>query len=84
MFNSYISEIMPIPLENIEVSPNNPYMYRITAFASLVNENRSLIDKILKKNKHVSNYDGWWNKPQDCFFKQALIEFKREKNAQNN
>lgn len=70
---------MPIPIENIEISPNNNYLYRLTVFSSLVDENKSIIDKILSKNKRIKTYEGWWLKPQDIVFKQALIEFKREK-----
>lgn len=77
MFDKYIKSIMPIPLENIEVSPNNPYLYRITAFASLVDESRKSIDNRLYKNKRIKSYEGWFLKPNDSFFKQALIEFKK-------
>lgn len=79
MFDAYIRSIMPVPVENIEVSPNNPYLYRITVFSSLVNENKKTIDKILSKNKKINSYEGWFLKPNDIFFKQALIQFKKEK-----
>lgn len=78
MYNAYIKEIMPIPVTNIEISPNNNYLYRITAFSSLVEENKKTIDKILGKNKRIKSYEGWWFKPQDIYYKQALIEFKKE------
>ena len=79
MFDAYIRSIMPVPVENIEVSPNNPYLYRITVFSSLVNENKKTIDKILSKNKKINSYEGWFLKPNDIFFKQSLIQFKKEK-----
>lgn len=79
MFDAYIRSIMPVPVENIEVSPNNPYLYRITVFSSLVNENKKTIDKILSKNKKINSYEGWFIKQNDIFFKQALIQFKKEK-----
>ena len=77
MFDAYIKSIIPIPLVDIEVSPNNPYFYRVTAFASLVNEYRDSIDKRLYKNKRIKSYEGWFLKRGDCFYKQALIEFKK-------
>ena len=77
MFDKYIQSISPIPIEKIEVSPNNPYLYRITAFASLVNENRKAIDERFYKNKKINSYEGWFLKKDDIFFKQALIEFKK-------
>lgn len=78
MFDDYIRSIMPIPVEDIEVSPNNAYLFRVTAFSSLVNENRKLIDEILYKNKKISSYEGWFLKRGDIYFKQALIEFKKK------
>ena len=79
MYNAYIKDIMPIPIEKIEISPNNNYMYRITAFSSLVDENKRTIDKILRRNKRIKSYEGWWLSPHNIIFKQALIEFKKEK-----
>ena len=78
MFDVYIKSIMPIPIENIEVSPNNPYFYRITAFASLVNENLKSINKRLSNNKKIKSYEGWFVKKDDFFYKQALIEFEKK------
>lgn len=77
MFNAYIKAIMPVPIANIEVSEENPYMYRVTVYSSLVDENTDRINKRLLKNKRIANFSGWFFKRYDFTFKQAYIEFKK-------
>lgn len=77
MFNAYIKAIMPVPIANIEVSEENPYMYRVTVYSSLVDENTDRINKIVYKNKRIEKFNGWFFKQNDFLFKQAYIEFKK-------
>ena len=81
MFNDYIRKIMPCYVERIEQSEKNSYLYRITLSESLLNEYRQSIDKRLKTNERIKSYEGWFYPSYGYGFKQALIEFKKDKNT---
>lgn len=77
MFNEYIRKILPIPITKIEHSDDG-YKYRLTVYSSIINEN-GVTDMIKKrlKNKRIKSFDGWYFKPDNINYKQAIIEFKR-------
>ena len=78
MFNAYIRKILPIPIVNIEISPKNNYVYRITTYASVLDEQGvwCCCEKRLCKNKKIKSFNGWWFKEGDTFYKQGVIEFE--------
>lgn len=78
MYNAYLKSILPVPIVDIEVSPKNNYVYRITALSSLVDESKNLIEKRLRKNKRIKSIGTWFFKEHDFFYKQLVIEFNRE------
>lgn len=79
LFNDYIRKILPIPIVQIEVSPKDSYIYRITTYSSVLNERGvwSGVEKRLYKNKKIKSFDGWWFKEGDTFYKQGVITFAR-------
>ena len=76
MFNDYIKKILPIPITEIEVSPDG-YKYRITTHSSVISEYgvSDLINRRINKNKRIKSFDGWYLKENDFTKKQAVIEF---------
>ena len=78
MFNNYIKKILPIPITDIQISPKDNYVYYITTYSSVLNERGvcSCLEKRLKRNKKIENFDGWWFKDGDTFYKQAIITFR--------
>ena len=77
MFDKYLQKILPIPIVNIEVSKTDGYKYRITTYASVLNEYgvEKLVANRLRGNKRVKSFDGWYMKDNEPFFKQAIVEF---------
>lgn len=79
MFNEYLKKILPIPIINMEVN-NDGYKYRITTYASVIDERgtETTIRKRLNSNKRIKDISGWYFLPNDYFYKQMIIEFKHE------
>ena len=77
MFNKYLAKILPIPIVNIEVSKTDGYKYRVTTYASVINEYgvEKQVASRLGKNKRVKSFDGWYMKDNEPFYKQAIVEF---------
>ena len=84
LFNAYIRKILPIPIVEIEVSPKDSYVYRITTYASVLKEQGvwSGVEKRLMKNKRIKTFDGWWFKEGDIFYKQGIIQFEKPSHVQ--
>lgn len=79
MFDKYLQKILPIPIVGIEVSKTNDYKYRVTTYASVINEYgvEKQVASRLGKNKRVKSFDGWYMKDNEPFFKQMIVEFAR-------
>lgn len=78
MFDEYLRKIIPVPLVDIKVSQDG-YKYLITTYASVLSEFgvASRIERRLKINKRIKSFKGWWLKDNECFYKQAIVEFKK-------
>ena len=79
MFDKYLEKILPIPLVNVEVSKTDGYKYRITTYASVLDE-YGIKDRIimrLKNNKRIKDFDGWFLMADAPYLRQAIIEFKK-------
>ena len=78
MFNEYLKKILPIPITKIEVN-NDGYKYRITTYSSVLNERgtENSIRKRINNNKRIKSFSGWYLKPNDIYYKQAIVEFVR-------
>ena len=77
MFNKYLAKILPIPIVNIEVNKTDGYKYRVTTYASVINEYgvEKQVASRLGKNKRIKSFDGWYMKDNEPFYKQAIVEF---------
>ena len=77
MFDKYLAKILPIPIVNIEVSKTDDYKYRITTYASVINEygvEKQVVNR-LGQNKRIKSFDGWYMKDNEPYFRQAIVEF---------
>lgn len=74
----YLKKILPIPITDTKISDNG-YKITITTYASVLQEYgiENLINKIMKQNKRIQYFDGWYFEPQNVFYKQAIVSFKR-------
>lgn len=79
MFNEYIRKILPIPIVMVENSQKDNYLYRITTYSSIINESgtENIIENIVNNCKRIKSISGWRSKPDNHFYKQAIIEFAR-------
>lgn len=77
MFDRYLEKILPIPLVDVEVSKNDGYKYRITTYASVIDETgiKNKVDMRLKNNKRIKSFDGWYFKDNDPYLRQMIVEF---------
>ena len=57
----------------VEMSDKNNYLYRITTYSSVINE-YGTEESVIKRIKSISH---WRNKPDNNYYKQAIIEFAR-------
>lgn len=78
MFHEYIKKILPIPIVMIENSEDG-YKYRITTYASVINEygTENIIKRRIYKNKKIKSLSMWYFKPDNYYYKQAIIEFNK-------
>ena len=78
MFNEYIKKILPIPIIEIQVNKDG-YKYLITTYSSVINEYgcKDSINKRINKCKRIKSISYWWNKPNNSYYKQAIIEMNK-------
>ena len=77
MFNEYLRKILPIPIVEIEISQKDNYLYRITTYATVIDESGTIdaIKRRIKSNKKIKSIGDWFFKDKDTSFKQAIVEF---------
>lgn len=78
MFNEYLKKLLPIPIIGIEVSKDG-YSYRITTYSRVIEERgvEKMVEGRIIKNKRIKKFYGWFLKPHEPFYKQAVITFQK-------